>query len=216
MPSHVAYRRVIPPPPALGPADAGRWMSEREYLRCEDRPGYVSELIDGVVAVSPSAKPVHQNWQMEIGFHLKLLSKRRPATINHVAVDNDVVIPGRLGPTRPRPDVTAYQKFPKLARLAKRDAWAAYCPVLVVEIVSSRRLLKDTVRNRKLYWLAEGIREYWVVDPRRNPVLPTLTVYAREAGQSDWVEYQLPADETWRSKLLRGLSIRLADFSQPG
>jgi Uma2 family endonuclease len=42
-------------------------------------------------------------------------------------------------------------------------------PDVVLEVVSDSSVKKDTVRLRELYWLA-GVREYWLVDARRQRV----------------------------------------------
>ncbi len=42
-------------------------------------------------------------------------------------------------------------------------------PDVVIEIVSKSSVEKDTVLLRRLYWEA-GIREYWVIDARSEPV----------------------------------------------
>ena len=42
-------------------------------------------------------------------------------------------------------------------------------PDMVLEIVSAGSVRKDTVVLRKAYWEA-GIREYWLVDARREPI----------------------------------------------
>src|SRR5256885_8764701 len=41
-------------------------------------------------------------------------------------------------------------------------------PDMVLEVVSESSVQKDTKRLRQLYWQA-GIREYWLVDARREP-----------------------------------------------
>ncbi len=196
----------------LGPRDAGRMLSEREYLRCQDAPGYVTEIIDGVVQVSPSPRPTHQTWMFDVAVHLRELARRRPEVINYVTIDSDVVVSDRPGPTRPRPDVSAYRGFPDFKEMAEHDDWAAYSPVLVVEIISKRRARKDTARNRALYWQVPSVLEYWVIDPRKNIAGPRLIVHAREAGEPDWVEYDLAFGETWESKNLPGLRVNLKEL----
>lgn len=42
-------------------------------------------------------------------------------------------------------------------------------PDIVIEVVSDSSVRKDTVLNRRAYWQA-GVREYWLVDARSNPV----------------------------------------------
>jgi Uma2 family endonuclease len=196
-------------PGALGPRDAGRTLTEPQYLRCTDAPGYVCEIFDGVVQVSPSPVPIHSFWENALYDHLSEFSSRHRESFNYVARDNDVVIPGRPGVTRPRPDLTACRDFPGLEGLARMNDWSYFCPVLVVEVVSSRRRRKDVERNRALYWAAGGIAEYWIVDPSRNPKRPALIVHTREAGRPTWTEQQFPFGRTYESRMPGGLKVNL-------
>src|SRR5262245_59660085 len=43
-------------------------------------------------------------------------------------------------------------------------------PDMALEVLSDSSVRKDTVRLRQLYWEA-GIREYWLVDARREPIV---------------------------------------------
>jgi len=196
-------------PHKLGPRDAGQIMTLEEYESCYEKPGWVAEIIDGVVQVSPSPRIVHNRWEAAVHEHLLHSSADHPTVINFVSSDNDVVIPGRPGPTRPRPDISAYRDFPKLSEIDDDLDWADFCPILVVEVVSRRRLMKDVRRNRQLYWLAGGIVEYWILNPRKNAREPVLIVLSRHAEQPDRVETVVPFGETYVSKLTPGLRINL-------
>ncbi|NUQ46827.1 MAG: Uma2 family endonuclease, partial [Phycisphaerae bacterium] len=198
----------------LGPRDYGRVMTLEEFEACGERPGYVAELIDGVVHVSPSGKPYHHNWQSAIGFALTEFSRGHPSVFNHVTFDNDVVIPGRPAASRPRPDIAAYRDF-RLKESFRRGAdWAEFCPVLVVEIISRRRARKDTTRNRQLYWFAGGIAEYWIIDTRPDPAKPALIALARTAGRPEWEERRIGFGEAYRAPSFEGLSINLKDLAR--
>ncbi|MBK8267143.1 MAG: Uma2 family endonuclease [Planctomycetes bacterium] len=187
-------------------------MSERDYLRRVDAPGSVSEIFDGVLQVSPSPIPSHSYWQRLIFRHLDQYSILNPRSINYVDQDNDVVIGGRAGATRPRPDITAYRDFPSLEELVKRDDWSYFCPILVVEIVSRRRIKKDIERNRNLYWAAGGIAEYWIVDPTKDAKRPTMTALYRLIGRPDWTQKRFAFTDEYQSSVLEGLSICLKEL----
>ena len=201
-------RRAFRPHP-LGPADEGVVLTESQYLRCSDAPGYVSEIFDGAVHVSPSAKPNHDIWQNLIQFHLQAFARRHPDRLNYVTCDNDVVIPIRPGPTRPRPDITAYRGFSPSKVLRDSPDWAEFCPIIVAEIVSPRRRRKDTERNRGLYWTAGGISEYWIVDPRGDASKPLLIAHWRESGRPDWLEEKVEFGNTYQCRSIPELSINL-------
>lgn len=189
-----------------------RTMSEREYLRRVDEPGVVSEIFDGVLHASPSPIPSQSYWQRLIFRHLDQYSVLHPRSINYVDQDNDVVISGRAGATRPRPDITAYRDFPSLDELVKRDDWSHFCPILVVEIVSRRRMKKDVERNRNLYWAAGGIAQYWIIDPTKDAKRPTMTAFYRLIGRPNWTEKRIAFTDEYQSSVLEGLSICLKEL----
>lgn len=196
----------------LGPRDAGRVMTEREYLRCEDSPGYKVDIVDGVVRVSPSPGFDHRSWQRDLFRVLDRFAENNPVVANLITTDNDVVVPFRPGPSRPRPDVCAYRAVPSRASLPQAPDWADLCPILVAEIISKRRPFKDTRRNRELYWSAGGILEYWIIDPRSNALEPQLLALVREGGRTDWRESTIAFGEAWKSPTLGGLSVNLREI----
>ena len=193
----------------LGPRDAGLQLDYAEFAECADAPGYVSELIDGAVYVSPVARPLHFSWQIAIFNHLTQYAVRNPERFNFVSMDCEIVVPERPGVTRPRPDIAAYRDFPARAQLSERNDWSFFSPVLAVEVVSGRRARKDTLRNRNLYRLTPAMREYWVVDPRKSPLAPRLIVHTRPDSHADWAEIEVAFGETWESEHFGDLSINL-------
>lgn len=193
----------------IGPKDAGRLMTHEEYEKSIEDPGYVYEIIDGVLNVSPSPKPDHETWSEYVAEELWAYSRAHPDRINFVARNAEVVIPGRPGPTRPRPDLAAYKDYPREQVLKRLVTWDDLCPILVVEIISPRRPKKDTNRNRQLYWMAGGIAEYWILDPRKDAFRPTLTALRRESGQPDWLEVEVAPGERYTTDLLPGLEFHL-------
>src|SRR6185369_10698343 len=145
--------------PRIGPADHGRVMSLSSFQRSKETDGFIYELIDGVLCVSPIPDPSHDFWTTRIRNALLAYSEKHSKYLNYIPAECEVVIPGRVGPTRPVPDVAGYRAFPDTLPLR----WDAVCPHVVVEVISARRSSKDAVRNRHLYARASGIREYWIV-----------------------------------------------------
>ncbi|MCG3132837.1 MAG: hypothetical protein FLDDKLPJ_03703 [Phycisphaerae bacterium] len=111
----------------------------------------------------------------------------------------------RAAPTRPIPDLAVYDAFP----YPPPPSWDDVVPVLVVEGISNRRAAKDTVRNRHLYWRVRGLREYWIVNPEKAPLAPTLIALRRKRGAEAWDERVVPFGRSYRSGALPGLSINL-------
>jgi Uma2 family endonuclease len=189
----------------IGPDDHGRLMTLEECNQAREEPGYVYELIDGVLIVSPNPNPIHDHWVVLIRRALEEYAGRNPGQINNVSEHSDVVIAGRPGVTRPQPDIAAFRDFPD----PPPAGWEDVCPLIVVEIISQRREKKDTVRNRQLYWMAGGVMEYWIVDPREDEQRPTLTALVRRPGGPDWSEQVVAFGKTYRCKTLPRFSLNL-------
>jgi Uma2 family endonuclease len=65
-------------------------------------------------------------------------------------------------------------------------------PDMVLEVISTSSVRKDTVIMRQAYWEA-GIREYWLVDARREPLKfdilrHTPKGYAATRKQDGWMK----------------------------
>lgn len=202
-PLHATIRRLRRG--QLGPDDAGRLMTLEDFQRTTEVPGFICELIDGVLNVSPAPLPAHQYWVRMVRQNLEGFAERYPARINFVTEDCEVIVPGRPGPTRPRPDVAAFSGFPK--RAPKK--WDDVCPVIVVEVISERRARKDTVRNRRFYWIAGGILEYWVLDTSIDEDAPDLLAHVRRPGATEWEVIVTRFGDTYRSPTIPGLRINL-------
>jgi Uma2 family endonuclease len=92
-------------------------------------------------------------------------------------------------------------------------------PDMVLEIVSRSSVNKDTETLKKVYW-ESGIREYWLVDARRDPISFTifrLTSKGYVAGRKSvgWVAskvfgkaFRLTLDTTARNKPQFTLDVR--------
>ena len=84
-------------------------------------------------------------------------------------------------------------------------------PDLVVEVVSDSSVTKDTVDLRAGY-LAAGVREYWLIDARRDPF--TFDLLCAADGADGWAEAAADADGFRRSPVL-GRRVRLDRTERP-
>lgn len=190
---------------SLGPHDHGRTLSLHEFRSAEYAPGYVYELIDGALVVSPQPMPNHDYWVNVVVGQLRAYSKKNSKVLNYVTEGSELEIPNRPGPTRPQPDIAAFRDYP----YPPPTSWDDVCPDLVVEVISQRRAEKDTLRNRHLYWQARGVREYWIIDPRANGLEPTLLVLSRTSRARSWHQQTILFGKTYSSKSFPGLRINL-------
>ncbi len=190
----------------LRPGDHGRLLTADEWEHAQyDQQGFIYEIIDGVVNVSPFPPPPHDYWVNIVSSALRDYSGQPESAINYVSQACDVLIPGRRGVTRPQPDIAAFRRFPN----PFPSDWDDVCPLIVVEVISTRRAAKDTVRNRHLYWLARRISEYWIVDPQRDEFKPTLLALQRTARAKEWKESVVTYGEDFASKALPGFVLNL-------
>jgi len=87
------------------------------------------------------------------------------------------------------------------------DMFLRVVPDLVVEVLSPSTAWKDRGLKRRIYD-RNGVREYWLVDPRRR----TITVIARGANGRLGSERKVTGDEPAQSLLLPGLTVRPSDI----
>jgi Uma2 family endonuclease len=118
-----------------------------------------TELIDGVVVMSPSPQPRHQQVVQRV---FRQLDAYADAIGGMVFLDTDV----RLASSHVyRPDVVAYAAG-KLISIPDR---LTSPPDLAIEVLSAGTAAYDLITKRDDYERF-GVGEYWVVDPRTAAV----------------------------------------------
>jgi Uma2 family endonuclease len=133
-------------------------MTAEEYLALGETPER-TELIEGVIIVSPSPMPRHSKVFMEVVYQLQDFA--RSGGIADVYAETDLYIDA-LSVLRPdvcvyaRPCPTSSESIPE--RLT--DA-----PGLVVEVISPGTEVYDLITKKDEYE-KRGVKEYWVIDPR--------------------------------------------------
>lgn len=138
---------------------AGLTMGAEEFLALgETRERY--ELSDGVVVMSPSATPPHNEALLEIALQLRAYADRTGAA--RIFPETDV----RFGAERVYcPDISAYRSDRLPGRLERLDQ----PPDLIVEVLSPGTQALDLVTKRDAYDQA-GMAEYWAADPDTGDV----------------------------------------------
>jgi len=133
-------------------------MSAEAYSRLEE-DGYRYELIDGVVCMSPSASPRHQNFLSWLSHQIWTYLEDHP--VGHVFVEVDVHLgKGAYGGDLVyRPDLV-YVSAERCPRIPERITIA---PDLIVEIISPYSRGMDNTTKREDYERA-GVKEYWIFD----------------------------------------------------
>jgi len=113
------------------------------------------ELIDGVVVLSPSPRPWHNEIAAEISFQLKAFA-RKSRTIRVFPETDLHISSARVY----RPDLSVYLA----AQLPVRVGRLVLPPSLAVEVLSPGSEPLDYITKRDDYETF-GVGEYWVVDP---------------------------------------------------
>lgn len=179
----------------------GLRMSAEEFLKIPD-DGVFYELIDGVVVMSPSPTPEHQQAVMEIA--RQIANYIRQNKVGRVFPEQDVHLgPGKSGRDIVyRPEVT----FVAQEKLADNRGVLRGPPDVVVEVISrgSRRMDTETkFRDYEQF----GVREYWLVDPENSQ----FHFYRVNGGK--FVEG--PAEgERFSSEAIPGFLLEIADVRE--
>jgi Uma2 family endonuclease len=153
------------------------------------------ELIDGVVVMSPSALPNHNEILLEIAGQLRDYIKRG----GHARVFPETDV--RFSPTKVYcPDISVYRPDRLPAIATRLDV----PPDLAIEVLSAGSKLMDLFTKRDEYDQA-GVLEYWVVDPT------TLRVHCwQRRSPGDKRLYEMPVEgDTLGSSAFPGLVLDL-------
>jgi Uma2 family endonuclease len=191
----------------IGPADRGRPMTLDEFLAGDYEEGYRYELIDGGLYVSPEPN-LPEDWVKEwVLYKLKQFAQDNPKVLKHATGGARVFVPGHPRITCPEPDIAAYRRFPLRKRI--RDLrWQDVSPILVVEVLSADDPKKDLIRNVALYREVPSIKEYWILDGRKDADYPRMTVYRRR-GQAWQKPIEAGPGERYTTPLLPGFELVL-------
>ncbi len=171
---------------------AGLRMSADEYLSLED-DGFKYELLDGVVIVSPSPTPQHQQVLAEILFQLKAFL--RDHAVGNVYPETDVRLDDKLVY---RPELV----FVRAERVAANWQRIREAPDVIVEVVSPSTRRYD-LETKKPDYERYGVGEYWLVDPERD----SMTFFRLEDGR--FVKAKT-AQDRYESRVIAGFALDLA------
>jgi Uma2 family endonuclease len=178
------------------PADlgyAGLKMTAEEFLSLgETAEKY--ELVDGLVVMSPSATPNHNEVVLEIALQLRAYADQTRAI--RVFPETDVRFAGQKVYC---PDISVYRADrlpPKLERLDQP-------PDLIVEVLSPGTRAFDLITKRDDYERA-GVQEYWIADPTTGDV----RCWQRRPGSVRLLETP-PEGDTLSSSAFPGLMLNL-------
>ena len=161
------------------------------------------ELFGGVLYLMPSPTKDHQFLMGQLSFHFALYLDRFEQPPAEVYMDITTILSVSLQ-NAVEPDLVVILS-------GRSDVGGRIhvegVPDIAVEILSSDRS-HDLVYKRRIYAEA-GVKEYWIVDPRRDTVLPLALQDGAYAERQP-----LGPGDTLYTPLLPGLAIPLADLFQ--
>ena len=141
------------------PDTSRRWtIAELEHFPAD---GTRHELVDGVLLVTPMPRPVHEVtlvvladllWPVARSGGLVVSLRSGVQAGDHTSLEPDLVV-SAIPTERPLPET--WHTMPR--------------PLLAVEVLSRGSAGFDRGLKRRAY-LAAGVGEYWVLDPRRRTI----------------------------------------------
>ncbi len=182
--------------PAIQPQPIITTLEEYETLPEDTR----AEVFDGVIYNMSSPSEIHQTISTELTTILNtyIRSKKGSCRVFHAPFDvklNDTPL------TIVQPDLMIVCDKDKLD--GKRCNGA---PDFIIEIVSPGNPADDYIR--KLYYYKNaGVREYWIVDPRRKIV--TVNYF-----EGNTLNVQYSFDSTIKVNIYEDLYINFADIAE--
>ncbi len=183
------------------PQYGGLRITTEEFQQLDD-DGYRYELVDGVVTVTPSPTPQHQDALREILVQIDMYLRGHPE--GKVFPELDVCLGEGVtgGDLVYRPEVIFIRRE-SLAQMRERVVGP---PDLVVEVVSpgSRRYDLETKKDD---YERFGVLEYWVIDPPKE----SMTFFRLQGGR--FIEAP-PEGDRFSSQAVRGFVLDLAAVRQ--
>lgn len=183
----------------IGPADHGRTMSLEEFLEAEETPGYRYELAKGELEVTEVSNDQHGQVVCNLLRAIARFDLAHPGVILRFGEGSSfrLWLPGMVSGRNP--DVAVVLKG------APKDDRQRRIPALAIEVVSPGGETRDYETKRQEY-LAYGLAEYWIVDPKARRV--TLLVRRGDV----WGERVFVGQQPIESLILPELGTTVADL----
>lgn len=176
------------------PKYVGWKVTREEYLSLPD-DGFIYEMIDGFLHLSPSAFYDHGKSSSKFSFYL--LSYLQASPLGEITSETDIFLPD--GKDVLRPDLS----FILNENLSIIKGHIHGTPDLICEVLSESTKKRDLGVKADRY-LLNGVKEYWILDPFAK----TAEVWYNQ-NKTSWEKH---SGETLESKLLRGFQIQTKTF----
>ena len=175
------------------PLYEGRHVTVEEYFSLPD-DGFLYDMIEGVLHVSPSADYHHGRQMGNIFSVVRAYLKRFP--IADLTQETDISWPDGKDVLRPDLSIILNENLP----IVHRHIYGV--PDIVVEVLSPGTSKRDLTVKADRY-LRNRVKEYWIVDPKKR----TLSIWYNE--NENWEKSTADCPE---SRVLPGLLLVPADI----
>jgi Uma2 family endonuclease len=183
--------------PKIGPQHHGKAMSFRRFIAHDFEDGHIYELARGIVVMTDIPGLPHGQIVRRIAKLFWRYDEAHPGFFTYQAGGSDCRLRLPAMSCDRHPDQAVYLTEPPPGD----RPWTRWVPDLVVEVVSPDGVDRDYVEKREEY-LAAGVREYWIVDPRLRRILVLFRV------DDAWEEHEIAARDSIASRVLPGLLVQ--------
>jgi Uma2 family endonuclease len=175
----------------------GKWTYE-DYRRLPD-DGWIYEVIEGELYMSPPPIPIHQenSGNLYVAFH-NYAKKHDAGKVYDAPIE--VILADWANAVQP--DIVFITK--ERLHIVKRSRIEG-APDIVVEVLSPGNWLTDRREKFEIYAKA-GVREYWIV----NPSVRTIELFVLREGRYELIG-KYGAGETVRSEVLPGFEVKVEE-----
>jgi len=139
-------------------------ITVEQYKAFAGYPGLKDELNYGEIVLSPQPKPLHQQVLLNVMDSLRAALKDQEFTVQ---TNSNIDFGTEF--SMPAPDVFVIAKS-EWKRACDEDDYVRTAPILVVEVLSPANT-KPAVEKKVTLYLNNGVKEVWLIHPKRQTVL---------------------------------------------
>jgi Uma2 family endonuclease len=171
------------------------WTYE-DYRRLPD-DGWIYEVIEGELYMSPAPRPIHQKHSGRLfAAFLDFGLKHDVGEPYYAPID--VILPGLANPVQPDLIFICKERLGIV-----KDERVEGAPDIIVEVLSPWNWWVDRRKKFEVYAKA-GVREYWIIDPKAR----TIELFFLRGGAYESIG-KYGVGETVRSEVLSGFEVKV-------
>ncbi|MBC7960621.1 MAG: Uma2 family endonuclease [Vallitaleaceae bacterium] len=179
----------------------GKKVSYEEFMEIYEKSELRMEFINGEIVILCSPSTFHQSISGNLYIHLSTYLKGKKCKVFYAPFDVHFFKKGLKTPDVMQPDLLIACDTQET--ITEKDRYMG-TPTLCIEILSTSTRSKDMVDKLNTYMMS-GVREFWVVDPKKSTVL----VYGfKDCEIDEFSSYKL--EDTLTSYFFECLQVELS------